>query len=46
MQSRQFYARLDAKLRIEIGQGLIEEERQRLTHDGATESDSLALSTG
>src|SRR5688572_9374808 len=43
MQSRELDARLDAQLGIQVGERLIEEERQRLTHDRATQRDSLSL---
>ena len=37
---------LDAERRIEIRQGLVEQKRLRLAHDGASDRDALALSAG
>src|SRR5205823_895499 len=43
MQSGELYPRLDAQLRVEVREGLVEEERHRLAHDGAAECDTLSL---
>ena len=39
-------ARLDAQLRVEVGQRLVHEEDGRLAHDRAAERDALALAAG
>ena len=39
-------ARLHAQLGIEVGERLVHEEDGRLTHDGATQGDALALAAG
>src|SRR5437764_3272908 len=46
MQTRKLDAGLHAKLGIEIGERLVEEESERLAHDGASERDALPLATG
>src|SRR6266852_4683622 len=43
MQPRQLDPRLDAELRVQIGEGLVEQECQRFAHDRAAECDALAL---
>jgi len=36
-------AHLEAKLRVEIGQGLVHQHERRLDHDGARDGDALLL---
>ena len=46
MQALQLDARLEAKLRVEVGQRLVEQEEPRLAHDGAGERAALLLAAG
>jgi hypothetical protein len=46
VQAGELGARLHAQLRIQVRQRLVEKEHGRLTHDGATHGDALALTTG
>jgi hypothetical protein len=43
MQLGQLDAHLDPQLRIEVRQGLVEQEKPRLAHDGASDRHALAL---
>ena len=43
MESRQLDASLDTKLRVEIGERLVEEKCERLADDRAPKCDTLAL---
>jgi len=46
MQFLDLRAHGDPKLRVEIGQRLVEQEHLRVAHDGAAHGDALALPTG
>ena len=46
VQLNQLEPRLDAELRVEVGERLVHQERDRLTHDRARERDTLALPAG
>ena len=46
MQLRDLAPHLDAQLRVEIRQRLVEQKHLRLAHDRAAERNALALSSG
>ena len=46
MQPLDLHAHLDAQLRIQIGQRLVEQEQQRITHQGAAHRHALTLPAG
>ena len=46
MESPEFRAHLHAKLGVQIGQGFVEEERLRVTNNGAAHRDALSLAAG
>ena len=46
MEPRNLAPHLNAKLRIEIRQRLVEQKDLRLTHDRTSQCDTLALTTG
>ena len=46
LQFCHFQPHLDAERRVEVGQGLVEQKRLRLAHDGAPDRDALALPAG
>ena len=46
MERRNLTPHLNAKLGVEIGQGLVEQEGFRLLHDRAADRDALALPAG
>ena len=46
MQMSELRARVEAELRVEVRERLVEQERAWLAHDGAAQGDTLPLAAG